>query len=242
MWLYEKPIAHRGLHNETLTENSMGAYRNALEHGYNIETDVHLLKSGEVAVFHDYTLSRVCGKDVKISDLTLDDINGDKYLLPCGEHIPLLQDLIDLVDGGKVGILLEIKFAGFSYKLEQAVYDIIKGKESYIALQCFSPYTMKWFRNNAPEFHQGLLSAGVLLQLTSPLLKKVKPDFLAFDVNGALSNFFQKKVKANNYKVLLWTIRTNENLEKAKKANANGIIFEKLNLDEVGFKMSDLNN
>ena len=77
MWLFERPIAHRGLHNETLTENSMGSFANAIERGYNIETDVHLLKSGEVVVFHDNTLKRVCGKDVKISDLTLEDIKSD---------------------------------------------------------------------------------------------------------------------------------------------------------------------
>ena len=40
MWLFEKPIAHRGLHNKEFTENSMGSFRNAIEHGYNIETDV----------------------------------------------------------------------------------------------------------------------------------------------------------------------------------------------------------
>ena len=52
MWLYDRPIAHRGLHDNANTENSMGAFRNAIEKGYNIETDVHILKSGEVVIFH----------------------------------------------------------------------------------------------------------------------------------------------------------------------------------------------
>ena len=64
MWLFERPIAHRGYHNETATENSMSAFRLAIEKGYNIETDVHLLKSGEVVIFHDNTLNRVCKKNV----------------------------------------------------------------------------------------------------------------------------------------------------------------------------------
>jgi glycerophosphoryl diester phosphodiesterase len=240
MWLYEKPIAHRGLHNETLTENSMGAYRNALENGYNIEIDVHLLKSGEIAVFHDYSLSRVCGKDVKITDLTLADLQGDNYLLPSGEHIPLLTELLEMVDG-KTGILLEIKFAGFSYKLEQAVLDIIKGKESYIAVQCFSPYTMRWFRNNAPEFCQGLLSTNFLFQITSPMLKSVKPDFIAYDVNS-ITPYFKKKVAKNNYAVLLWTVRNEKNIETAINIKANNIIFEHVDLEKVGFKITDLQN
>ncbi|NLL55761.1 MAG: hypothetical protein GX242_00920 [Clostridiales bacterium] len=235
MWLYERPIAHRGLHTETLTENSMGAFRNAIEHGYNIEIDVHLLKSGEVVIFHDNTLRRLCGKNVKISDLTLEDIRGDEYLLPCGEPIPLLTDLLEIVEGTQSGILLEIKFAGFSYKLEKAVLDIIKGKESFIAIQAFSPWTMMWFRKNAPEFHQGLLSANIILQLFASKLKAMKPDFLAYGVNS-VTPYFQKKVAQNNYKVLYWTIRTEQDLQNAIDNKADNIIFEFVDLDKAGYK------
>jgi glycerophosphoryl diester phosphodiesterase len=242
MWLFEKPIAHRGLHNETLTENSMGAFRNALEKNYNIETDVHLLKTGEVVIFHDNTLTRVCGKKVKISDLTLDDIKGDEYLLPSGEHIPLFSELLELVGDGKTGILLEIKYANKSGLLEQAVYDMIKGKEGFIAVQCFIPWTMIWFRNNAPEFYQGILSTKLLFPLMKLQHKKAKPDFIAYDVNFINGSSLLKLVKQNNYKLLSWTVRTEKNINAAKTANANNIIFEKINLDEVNFKIEDLNN
>ena len=36
MFLFERPIAHRGLHDNERTENSMAAFKNALAHGYNI--------------------------------------------------------------------------------------------------------------------------------------------------------------------------------------------------------------
>ena len=39
-WYY----AHRGLHGNGVPENSMDAFRRALEKGYGIELDVHLLK------------------------------------------------------------------------------------------------------------------------------------------------------------------------------------------------------
>ena len=50
--------AHRGLHNKEkgIPENSMAAFRLAVEHGYGAELDVHLLKDGRLAVFHDATL------------------------------------------------------------------------------------------------------------------------------------------------------------------------------------------
>ena len=53
--------AHRGLHREGAEENSMTAFKNAVENGYGIELDVRFSKDGELVVFHDATLKRVCG-------------------------------------------------------------------------------------------------------------------------------------------------------------------------------------
>ena len=55
--------AHRGLHdNETdAPENSMAAFRKAVDTGYGIELDVQLTKDRIPVVFHDESLKRVCG-------------------------------------------------------------------------------------------------------------------------------------------------------------------------------------
>lgn len=235
MWLFEKPVAHRGLHNDKLTENSMGAFRNAIEHGYNIETDVHLLKSGEVVVFHDGSLKRVCGKNVKIEDLTYDDVKGDDYLLPSGEHIPLFSEMLELVNG-QVGILLELKFAGLgNYKLEEEVLKLIKGKEDWIAVQAFNPYTIQWFAKNAPEFKRGLLSLGVLGIDVFLHMKKMNPDFISFKVSDIA--LVEKYVKNKGRKLLVWTVNSKKYVDKAIAHKVNNIIFEKVNLDEIGFSM-----
>ena len=39
-WLFARPIAHRGLHNEEFPENSMPAYQLAIDNDFNIEIDV----------------------------------------------------------------------------------------------------------------------------------------------------------------------------------------------------------
>jgi len=56
-------FAHRGLHSEdkTVPENSLEAFRQARDAGYGMELDVQLSKDGEVVVFHDDTLERICG-------------------------------------------------------------------------------------------------------------------------------------------------------------------------------------
>ena len=57
-------FAHRGLHSKThgIPENSMSAFRAAIQKNYGIELDLHLTRDGELVVFHDDDLKRVCGR------------------------------------------------------------------------------------------------------------------------------------------------------------------------------------
>lgn len=55
--------AHRGLHNIALgiPENSMKAFQRAIDNGFGMEMDVQLSRDGFPVVFHDATLTRMCG-------------------------------------------------------------------------------------------------------------------------------------------------------------------------------------
>lgn len=238
MRLYEIPIAHRGLHDEESTENSMSAFQKALDCGYNIETDVHLLTDGKIAVFHDAKLDRVlpAHAGTKISDLSSKDLAGDKYLLPCGEHIPLFEDMLKLVDG-KVDILCELKNMNFfSFKLERAVYKMIKDKP-WVKVQSFSPFSMLWFRHHAKEIIRGQLSANLPwarfngiahVKGRYPLLNLVKPDFFAYDILNLPSEAVTKACQNHKMKLLSWTVKTDELKERAKTAGVDNIIFENI--------------
>ena len=49
-----RAYAHRGYHcKPEIPENSMAAFRRALEHGMASELDVHLIHDGTLVVFHD---------------------------------------------------------------------------------------------------------------------------------------------------------------------------------------------
>ena len=61
--LLTTPIAHRGLWNDSIIENSLSAYENAVKFGYPIEIDVYSSTDGEVFCFHDKTLNRMTGTD-----------------------------------------------------------------------------------------------------------------------------------------------------------------------------------
>ena len=64
-----KYYAHRGLHDEYagIPENSLPAFKRAVQQQIGIELDVHLSKDGIPVVFHDENLKRVCGVEADIS-------------------------------------------------------------------------------------------------------------------------------------------------------------------------------
>ena len=90
-WSY----AHRGLHSEGIPENSMAAFRAALDHGYGIELDIHLLKDGNLAVMHDSLLNRTTGQAGRIEDLTTEDLKNYR-LEGTEETIPEFMDVLTL--------------------------------------------------------------------------------------------------------------------------------------------------
>ena len=77
-WLY----AHRGLHGGSVPENSLAAFSRAAEAGYGIELDVQLTLDGRLVVHHDASLKRVCGADLRICDITFEELC--RHLLPDG--------------------------------------------------------------------------------------------------------------------------------------------------------------
>ena len=90
-WDYFKKwrYAHRGYHDKPrIPENSIPAFRRAVQCGFGAELDVHLMKDGHLAVIHDASLLRTAGADVEIEDLTAKDLAS--YTLEGTEHhIPL---------------------------------------------------------------------------------------------------------------------------------------------------------
>ncbi len=101
--------AHRGLHtrDKSVPENSLAAFRQAAQEGYGIELDVQLSKDGEVVVFHDDTLDRVCGVHARVDELTWPEL---QQLRLCGtdEQIPLFSEVLKNIQGCEA-LIVELK-------------------------------------------------------------------------------------------------------------------------------------
>ena len=97
-------IAHRGFSGR-YPENTLAAVRAALDLGVDfVEIDVHETRDGEVIVFHDYRLNRICGARGRVRDKTLAEI---KRLNP---EVPTLTEVLRSCRG-RARVLIEIKGA-----------------------------------------------------------------------------------------------------------------------------------
>mgnify|MGYP001631700341 FL=1 len=114
-------FCHRGYHDKPqIPENSLPAFRRAIDHGWGAELDVHLLKDGTLAVFHDSDLSRCAGVSGMIEDLTLPELKKLR-LEGTDEQIPLFDEVLALF-ADAAPLIIELKSAnGNHYALTNAV-------------------------------------------------------------------------------------------------------------------------
>src|SRR3989338_5630460 len=90
-------IAHRGNSSEC-PENTFEAFESALAYGADgIELDIQETRDGEIVVYHDRTLEKICGPRKPITTQNVRDIQsldagGWKNLKSKGRVIPTLRN------------------------------------------------------------------------------------------------------------------------------------------------------
>lgn len=187
-------FAHRGLWDAQIPENSLRAFSRAIAAGYGIELDLRLTRDGQVVVFHDESLWRMCGLQRKVSDLSLAELR--RLRLRGGmDAIPTLSEVLSLVRG-HVPLLIEIKGERPDPRLLFPACELLDTYEGAFCVQSFSPLILSWFKSYRPGFSRGLLltrltqkefagSSFVRLLLNHMLLNFLaRPDFLS--VHGDL--------------------------------------------------------
>lgn len=219
-----KFIAHRGLHGQAVPENSLEAFRLAAEKGVAAELDVRLTKDMKLVVFHDESLERMCGVNIRISDLTYSELS-EYRLLDSEEGIPLLTDVLRAVDD-RVPLLIEIKRGASLWVTEKRLDKLMKSYKGKYSVQSFDPISVLWFRLFAKETHRGQLitenggrgwKEKFLLRLSArPFVRKfiTKPDFISCDLRSItlekVLSFFD-----DGFDLYTWTANTPELIESA---------------------------
>ena len=227
--------AHRGLHNSEKAENSMSAFKAAVEAGYGIELDIRLSKDGRLVVFHDDTLDRVCGREGKVIDFTADQLSKFKL---CGTNdgIPLFSDVLSMVDG-RVKLLVEIKENPGDSSVSRAACQMLKEYKGEYIVESFNPLSLSVVKKEMPRVTRGILShryyeyeqyqKPLYFLLQSLMLNFIcRPAFIAYDHRHA-GRFALRFVRfLFRVPTLAWTVRSAEEEKKARENGIDGIIFE----------------
>lgn len=237
-WIIKSPIAHRGLHNEENPENTLGAFKRAIDAGYPIELDVTAIDDGTIVVFHDEKLCRLTSCDGYITSLSKSKLKEYK-ILKSEYHIPTLSEVLELVEG-QVPLLIEIKNSGKVGYAEKNILNLLKEYHGEYAVQSFNPFSILYFKENAPSILRGQLSSFFtgnkdLNSIKKFMLKRMmfnrqtKPDFISYDITNIPNRFLNKY---DHLPILGWTVRSQS--EYARVANyVDNIIFENFTPEKI---------
>ncbi len=219
--------AHRGLHDNAsdAPENSLAAFKKAVEAGYGIEMDVQLTKDKVPVVFHDFTLKRICGKEGKVCDYTLKELKEFK-LCDSEEEIPEFSQVLKAV-GGKVPLIIELKVEWTDVSVCPLVDEMLQSYKGLYCIESFNPLALFWYRRNHSDVVRGQLSdgflksgefKGILYVILQNLMLNwaTKPDFVAY--NHKYADVCARKICRSLYKNMAaaWTIKSQKELENAR--------------------------
>ncbi len=222
--------------SEKIPENSLEAFRLAIEKNYSIEMDIHFTEDFKIIVFHDFFLGRLTTKTGFVFNKKLSYIKKAK--LCNNEQVPTIEEAFNLVNG-RVPILLEIKYSKYIKKNLNVFTEVLAEKlESYkgpVALMSFNSDLIKHIRkrNFFGRFPLGLTTSFPKIESISSKIKNNKIEneiianrlqFISQDWKG-IKNIRVKRLKKLNIAILSWTITSRE-IEKSLKGLVDNITFE----------------
>ena len=222
-WKY----AHRGLHGEGAPENSLEAFRRAVDAGYGAELDVHLLADGELAVIHDSLLQRTTGRDGRIESLT-SDLLQEYTLEGTAFTIPLLRDVLELFNG-KAPLIIELKAVNNNIdELCEKTCNLLDDYPGVYCVESFDPRCIRWLRVNRPDIIRGQLTEDYFRSAPGKLPWIIKfvmkhqmlnfwtmPDFVAYCYSDrkTISNVICRKIW--KLQGVTWTLSSQQQFDTA---------------------------
>lgn len=153
-------VGHRGA-SGTEPENTLRSFARALELGVPmIELDVYVCASGELVVMHDDTIDRTTNGHGAVVDLTLTQLRAVDA--GKGEHVPLLREVIDLVQRRAI-INIELKGPDTALPVARLIEEYVKNGWSYddFIVSSFNHYAILQFHEACPQVKTGAILEGV---------------------------------------------------------------------------------
>ena len=198
-------IAHRGVHNSNIPENTLSAFVKCVDKNYIIELDIHILTDNTIVIYHDHNLKKLTGVNKVIEMLSYAQLS--KIKINKKYTMPTLNQLLHILDG-EVPVLIEIKDMNNNSKFEEELVKILDNYNGKFAIQSMNPFVIDWFYKNRKDYVIGLI---IFNDLNYNLLKKYtkKIDFISV---------YKKQLPFKTKLLTLgWTIRKESEYKKYVK-------------------------
>ena len=211
-FLKQNLIAHRGLHSDKSIENTLSAFIKAMDKGYTIELDIHILKDDTIVIYHDFNLKRLTGVNKTIEKLSYPQLS--KIKIKNKYQIPTLIQVMNIING-RVPLLIEVKTIEKNNLFLEKLVELLNNYKGLFAIQSLNPFVIEWFYKNKKNYPLGLI---IINDINYKILKKYTKmiDFISI---------YKKHLPFKSKKIIIgWTIKNKKELEKYKPLSDNLIV------------------
>ena len=212
----ERPliIAHRGFSSRYL-ENTLASVDAAVRLGVDlVEIDVQETRDGELIVFHDYRLNRICGARGRVRHKTLAEI---QRLNP---QVPTLREVLATCRG-RSRVLIEIKRAD-PRKVAEMIAKLRMERE--VIVFSLSLARMKQFAAAAPGVPRFGLIARNPLWAMARLKAAVNIEGLGISRRLVTSPRVVRQIHRRGWRVFVWTVNREVEMKRLASWGVDGII------------------
>lgn len=197
-----KFIAHRGLYNDDIGENTLSAIDNAFDNGfYGVEIDLRKTKDNQIVLIHDSFISRVSNGFGLVKNFTYNQLLKYNFGKKKIERVPLLKNIISKYK--ERFFLLELK-----EKINIEELNLDNNNTYYI---CSFNYS---YINNLPKSNK--YKKGIINYVFNTNINLKNIDFIMI-----LDYFMTDKVfeyyKKNNIEVIIYGVGNKINLNLSKE-------------------------
>ena len=222
----QKPlnIGHRGAKGHQ-PENTIISFQKALElHADGVEFDVHVCKSGELVVIHDFTVGRTTDGAGAVADLTLHEL---KKLRIDGQYeIPTLDAVLTLFDTSHF-INIELKGSNTAKLVCDTIDKLVKEKQFEYSNFIVSSFQQQELATAAN--YNATIPLGILTQASVEQALEWAAVYNATAIHPHFSLLTAENValaREKGYQVNTWTVNETDDIERIKKLGVNAIITD----------------
>ena len=232
-------VAHRG-GGDLGAENTIAGILAAAEEGVAwSEIDIQRTKDGHYVLNHDGVFQRVAGDSRSSSQMTLAEIKelrvADAFdSSRPAQPVPTIEEAIE-ASKGKIGLFMELKGKTADKQMVDDMVAMVKayGVEKEVALLSLDYSLITYIEETYPE-----MVSGYLYYFSIGQTGDLQGDYLIMEEAEA-SYEKVSDLKAQGKKVIVWTVNTEESIQRFVNSEVDGIITDYVLDVKAGIKARD---